>query len=48
MKFGVLALDYDGTIARDGALDPDVKAAIMEARARGIVVSSSLAASSLS
>ncbi len=38
MKFGVLALDYDGTIARDGALDSDVKAAIMEARARGIVV----------
>ena len=37
MKFGVLALDYDGTIARDGALDPDVKAAIMEVRARGIV-----------
>src|SRR5271157_5565314 len=38
MKFGVLALDYDGTIARDGALDPDVKAKILEARARGIVV----------
>jgi hydroxymethylpyrimidine pyrophosphatase-like HAD family hydrolase len=38
MKFGILALDYDGTIARDGVLDPDVKAAIMEARARGIVV----------
>jgi hypothetical protein len=38
MKFGVLALDYDGTIARDGALDPDVKAAITEVRARGIVV----------
>ncbi len=38
MKFGVLALDYDGTIARDGVLDPEVKAAIMEARARGIVV----------
>jgi hydroxymethylpyrimidine pyrophosphatase-like HAD family hydrolase len=38
MKFGVLALDYDGTIARDGVLDPDVKAAITEARARGIVV----------
>ena len=38
MKFGVLALDYDGTIARDGALDPDVKAAIVEARARGVVV----------
>jgi hypothetical protein len=38
MKFGVLALDYDGTIARDGVLNSDVKAAIMEARARGIVV----------
>ena len=37
MKFGVLALDYDGTIARDGKLDPDVRAAIMEARAGGIV-----------
>ena len=36
MKFGVLALDYDGTIAREGALDPDVKDAIT--RARGIVV----------
>jgi len=38
MKFGVLALDYDGTIARDGVLDPDVRAAIKEARGRGIVV----------
>jgi hypothetical protein len=38
MKFGVLALDYDGTIAREGVLDPDVKAAILGARARGIVV----------
>jgi len=38
MRFGVLALDYDGTIARDGVLDPDVKAAIIETRARGIVV----------
>jgi hypothetical protein len=38
MKFGVLALDYDGTIARDGVLDPEVRAAIVEARARGIVV----------
>jgi predicted mannosyl-3-phosphoglycerate phosphatase (HAD superfamily) len=37
MKFGVLALDYDGTIAQDGVLEPDVKAAIMEARARRIV-----------
>src|SRR5215470_11922603 len=38
MKFGVLALDYDGTIARDSVLSSDVKAAIAEARARGIVV----------
>jgi len=38
MKFGVLALDYDGTIARDGVLSPDIKPAIAEARARGIVV----------
>ena len=38
MKFGVLALDYDGTIAHDGILDPDVKAAIAEVRGRGIVV----------
>jgi hydroxymethylpyrimidine pyrophosphatase-like HAD family hydrolase len=38
VKFGVLALDYDGTIARDGVLSPDVKSAIAEARARDIVV----------
>jgi hydroxymethylpyrimidine pyrophosphatase-like HAD family hydrolase len=38
MKFGVLALDYDGTIARDGRLDSDVRAAIAEVRARGIAV----------
>jgi len=38
MKFGVLALDYDGTIARDGWLDPDVRQAIGEARALGIAV----------
>ena len=38
MKFGVLALDYDGTIAQEGVLDSAVKAAILEARARGIVV----------
>jgi len=38
MKFTVLALDYDGTIARDGWLDHDVKAAIAEVRASGIVV----------
>lgn len=38
MKFGVLALDYDGTIARDGRLDPDVRAAIGELRGRGVAV----------
>jgi hydroxymethylpyrimidine pyrophosphatase-like HAD family hydrolase len=38
VKFGVLALDYDGTIARDGILDSDVKASIAETRARGITV----------
>jgi len=38
MKFRVLALDYDGTIAQNGVLDPSVKAAIIEARAHGIVV----------
>lgn len=38
MKFNVLALDYDGTIARDGWLDPDVRNAIAEVRARGITV----------
>lgn len=25
MKFGVLALDYDGTVAREGVLDPEVR-----------------------
>jgi hydroxymethylpyrimidine pyrophosphatase-like HAD family hydrolase len=38
MRFSVLALDYDGTIARDGALDPDVRQAITEARSRAIIV----------
>ena len=38
MKFSVLALDYDGTIAREGKLDAEVRASIEEARARGIVV----------
>jgi hydroxymethylpyrimidine pyrophosphatase-like HAD family hydrolase len=38
MKFRVLALDYDGTIARDGVLDSEVRAAIAEVRARGIAV----------
>ena len=38
MKFSVLALDYDGTIARDGRLDSDVRTSIVEARAHGIAV----------
>ncbi|HVS09726.1 MAG TPA: HAD hydrolase family protein [Planctomycetota bacterium] len=38
MKFAVLALDYDGTIAEAGTLDPAVRTAIVEARTRGIVV----------
>jgi hypothetical protein len=38
MKFSVLALDYDGTIAREGVLDPEVRAAIAEVRAQGITV----------
>jgi hydroxymethylpyrimidine pyrophosphatase-like HAD family hydrolase len=38
MKFGVLALDYDGTIARDGVLDPQVRSALAEVRTRGISV----------
>jgi len=38
MKLRVLALDYDGTIAVHGELDRDVRAAIQEARAGGLVV----------
>jgi len=38
MKFSVLALDYDGTIAREGVLDPEVRTAIAEVRAQGITV----------
>jgi hypothetical protein len=34
MKVRVLALDYDGTIASAGSLDPDVRAALEEARSR--------------
>ena len=37
MKLAVLALDYDGTIARGDVLDPDVRAAIADARTNGIV-----------
>jgi hypothetical protein len=38
MKLSVIALDYDGTIARRGVLDPSVRAAIADARTAGIVV----------
>jgi hydroxymethylpyrimidine pyrophosphatase-like HAD family hydrolase len=38
MKFSVLALDYDGTIARNGRAHPAVLEAIREARARQIVI----------
>jgi hypothetical protein len=38
VKFLVLALDFDGTIARNDVLDPDVRVAIGELRAKGIVV----------
>lgn len=38
MKFCVLALDYDGTIAENGKPHPAVLEAIQEARALGIVV----------
>ncbi len=35
MKFSVLALDYDGTIAEQGRPDPAVMAALRAARAKG-------------
>ena len=38
MKLTVLALDYDGTIARDDRLDAGVRDAIADARTRGITV----------
>jgi 3-deoxy-D-manno-octulosonate 8-phosphate phosphatase KdsC-like HAD superfamily phosphatase len=38
MRLRALALDYDGTIAHDGVPNPEVRAAIAEARARGVVV----------
>ena len=38
MKLSVIALDYDGTIARGDLLDPSVREAIAAARTRGIVV----------
>ena len=38
MKPRVFALDFDGTIAVNGALDVDVAAAIQEARGAGLLV----------
>lgn len=38
MKTSVIALDYDGTIARNDRLDPSVREAIAFARAHGITV----------
>ncbi len=38
MKLCVVAVDYDGTIARDGRVEPLVVEAIKEAQGRGIVV----------
>ena len=38
MKLSTLALDFDGTIARDDVLDPGVREAIAEARAQGVIV----------
>ena len=38
MKLCAIAVDYDGTIARGGALDPEVRRALAEVRARGITV----------
>ena len=38
MRLTALALDYDGTIAVDGVLGPEVRAAIAETRAAGIKV----------
>ena len=38
MKFSALALDFDGTIARDDVLEPEVLEAIAELRTQGIVV----------
>lgn len=38
MRLSVLALDYDGTVTRNGVMDPSVREAIAEARDAGIVV----------
>lgn len=38
MRIRVIALDYDGTIATDGVLDPAVRESIRLARRRGVLV----------
>ena len=38
MRFKVLALDYDGTIAQKNTLHPEIRIAIDEARREGVVV----------
>lgn len=38
MKLSTIALDFDGTIARNDVLDPGVRQAIAEVRAQGIIV----------
>ncbi len=38
MRLRVIASDYDGTIARDGILEANVREAIRQARRRGVVV----------
>jgi hypothetical protein len=38
MKLAAVALDYDGTIAVDGVMDPAVRSAIAHLRDNGIAV----------
>jgi hydroxymethylpyrimidine pyrophosphatase-like HAD family hydrolase len=38
VKLSAIALDYDGTVARNDVLDPSVRAAIAAARTKGITV----------
>ncbi|MBA3231587.1 MAG: HAD hydrolase family protein [Acidobacteria bacterium] len=38
MKLAAIALDYNGTVAQHGTLDPAVRAAVADARRRGILV----------
>ena len=38
MRFSALALAYDGMVANEGVLDPEVRQAIREVRAHGVTV----------